>query len=155
LPGVCALSRWHSPRRPCPLWAAVRSPVASPLRLPRARTARWSHTLVRVMGSAVAAPRGPAQQLAGYAPASHRPLLSRVTCSLSGPCCSVVLGPQGSFSPWRGCKNINPFFFFEIKFKTDSNFQNSYQIHLLSKIFEINSVIHRNSIFIQEKYKTQ
>jgi hypothetical protein len=94
LPGVCALSQWHSPGRPCPLWAAVRSLVASPLQLSRARIAHRSRTLVRVLGSAVVAPCGPAQPLAGCAPVDRKPLLSQATCSLSGPRCIVVLGRE-------------------------------------------------------------
>jgi hypothetical protein len=47
---------------------------------------------VPALGSAVAAPCGPAQPLTDYAPVDHRPLLSRSVCSLSGPRCTVVLG---------------------------------------------------------------
>jgi hypothetical protein len=94
LPDVCTLSRWHSPRRPYPLWAVVRSLAASPLRLPRACTARRSRTLITVLGSAVAAPHGLAQPLVGCALAGRIPLLSWAACSLSGPRCTVVLGRE-------------------------------------------------------------
>jgi hypothetical protein len=60
--------------------------------------------------------------------------------------------PRGSFSPWHGCKNINPFFFYEINFKSDSNFQNSLQIRSLSNVLGINSVILLNSRYVQKNF---
>jgi hypothetical protein len=107
---VCALSRWHSPGRSCPLWDAIRSPVASPLRLLRVCTARRSRTLMRAHGLC-----------------SSRPQTTVESGCVLAQCATLHCGarPRGSFGPWRGCKNINPFFFSEIHFKSDSNFQNS------------------------------
>jgi hypothetical protein len=59
------------------------------------------------------------------------------------------LGRAPGNRPRAGFGNLKSLFHFPGYFKSDSNFQNSYQIHFLSKNYETSSIILLNSRSIQ------
>jgi hypothetical protein len=94
---------------------------------------------------------GPASPLMGHKDPIAWSLFGKAMQAIFGH----KLGRASGNPPRAGFGNLKSLFHFPGYFKSDSNFQNSYQIHFLSKNYETRCIILLNSRSIQEKYKTQ
>jgi hypothetical protein len=117
-----------SPRQSC----QVACPAAPPH--PRACSGAWW-----------ARARGPATPLLGRKDPAARLLFDKARQAIFGR----KLGRASRNRPRAGFGNLKFIFHFLGYFKSDSNFQNSYQIHFLSKNYETSSIILLNLRSIQ------